>query len=63
LLNLRSVAFEIDYHEGIFTVTTWGHGHGAGLSQFGADYMARRGYRAEEILNYYYTDVIIVNSE
>lgn len=59
LLNLRSVAFDIKYTGGVFTVTTRGHGHGAGLSQFGADYMARRGYSADDILNYYYTDVVI----
>ncbi|MCL2078032.1 MAG: SpoIID/LytB domain-containing protein [Oscillospiraceae bacterium] len=60
LLNLRSAAFVIEYTGSVFTATTKGHGHGVGLSQFGADYMAQRGYTAEEILNYYYTDVVIV---
>jgi len=59
ILNLRSAAFEIDYTGGVFVATTLGHGHGVGLSQFGADYMARREHECDEILNYYYTDVNI----
>ena len=31
-----------------------GHGHGVGMSQWGAKAMAERGYRAEKILEYYY---------
>jgi stage II sporulation protein D len=61
LLNLRSAAFKIDYSGSAFVVTTKGHGHGVGLSQYGADYMARKGHVSEEILNYYYTDVTINN--
>ena len=60
-LNLRSAAFKIDYTGGVFVVTTKGHGHGVGLSQFGADFMARKGYSCEEILHYYYTGVTILN--
>jgi len=59
ILNLRSAAFVIEYTGEVFKVTTKGHGHGVGLSQFGADYMAQKGYNAEEILNHYYTDIII----
>jgi stage II sporulation protein D len=59
ILNLRSAAFEINYNGTAFVATTWGHGHGAGLSQFGADYMARRGHNYENILKYYYTGVMI----
>jgi stage II sporulation protein D len=61
LLNLRSAAFKIDYSGSAFVVTTKGHGHGVGLSQYGADYMARKGHVSDEILNYYYTDVTINN--
>jgi stage II sporulation protein D len=59
ILNLRSAAFEINFTNGVFVATTWGHGHGVGLSQFGADYMARRGHTYDNILNYYYTGVTI----
>ena len=31
-----------------------GWGHGVGMSQAGADYMARRGFSFDEILAWYY---------
>ncbi len=55
--GLRSCSFDIDYSDGKFTVTTRGHGHGAGMSQYGADYMARQGSSWREILQHYYTCV------
>lgn len=60
LLNLRSTAFRIEFRNGVFVAATRGHGHGVGLSQFGADYMAQKGHTAEQILHYYYTDVEIM---
>ncbi|MCL1823101.1 MAG: SpoIID/LytB domain-containing protein [Oscillospiraceae bacterium] len=60
LLNLRSASFVIEYTEGVFVATTKGYGHGVGLSQYGADYMSKKGYTAQDILEYYYTDVNIV---
>ena len=59
ILNLRSAAFEITFNGHNFVATTWGHGHGVGMSQFGADYMARRGHNYDNILKYYYTDITI----
>lgn len=53
-LNLRSSSFTIKFENGIFTITTKGYGHGAGLSQYGADFMARQGYTYREILAHYY---------
>ncbi|MDR2531236.1 MAG: SpoIID/LytB domain-containing protein [Oscillospiraceae bacterium] len=61
ILNLRSAAFEINFIGGVFVATTLGHGHGVGLSQFGADFMARRGHTCDEILDYYFTDVTILS--
>lgn len=55
--DLRSCNFDIDYSDGKFTFTTKGHGHGAGMSQYGADYMARQGSSWREILQHYYTGV------
>jgi stage II sporulation protein D len=40
-------------------VTTHGYGHGVGMSQYGAEGMARAGYKYDEILKYYYKDVEI----
>lgn len=53
-LELRSSAFEIEYEDEIFRVTTNGYGHGVGMSQYGADYMARQGSKWDEILLHYY---------
>ncbi len=55
-LRLRSSCFEIAYSSGTFTVTTKGYGHGVGMSQYGADFMARQGSSAEEILEHYYPE-------
>lgn len=53
-LSLRSSCFETEYFSGTFTITTKGYGHGVGMSQYGADFMARQGSSAEEILAHYY---------
>lgn len=53
-LRLRSSCFEVEFSSGTFTVTTRGYGHGVGMSQYGADFMARQGHSAEEILAHYY---------
>ncbi|MEW6172235.1 MAG: SpoIID/LytB domain-containing protein [Bacillota bacterium] len=37
-----------------------GFGHGVGMSQWGAEELARRGKKAEDIIRYYYKDVDIV---
>ncbi len=57
IFGLRSTAFTVSYTDGIFTFTTHGHGHGAGLSQYGANAMAKAGKSAEQILAHYYSGV------
>lgn len=57
IFGLRSTAFTVEYHDGIFTFRTRGYGHGAGLSQYGANEMAKEGKTAEEILKHYYNGV------
>ena len=59
LFGLRSASFTITYADGSFTFAVKGYGHGVGMSQYGADYLAHQGYTYEEILHYYYTDVEI----
>jgi len=61
VFNLRSTAFDITYDGMAFAFETKGYGHGVGLSQYGADYLAGQGHTAEEILNYYYKGISIVN--
>ena len=59
LFGLRSAAFTVTCDGENFTFSVKGYGHGVGMSQYGADYLARQGYTYEEILRYYYTDVTI----
>lgn len=59
LFGLRSAAFTITCDGDAFTFSVKGYGHGVGMSQYGADYLARQGYSYQEILRYYYTDVTI----
>lgn len=39
---------------GTFTFDVFGHGHGVGLSQHGANYLAQQGWTWSEILSHYY---------
>lgn len=57
--ELKSCCFTVDEGEK-FTVKTIGGGHAVGMSQYGADYMARQGADWREILNHYYKGVKIV---
>lgn len=59
IFGLRSPAFEISYTDNIFTFKTRGYGHCAGLSQYGANEMAKEGKTAADILKYYYSGVEI----
>lgn len=58
-LGLRSPCFDIEYADRKFTVTCLGYGHGIGMSQYGADYMARQGSSWQEILKHYYCGIEI----
>ncbi|WP_312642213.1 stage II sporulation protein D [Hydrogenoanaerobacterium sp.] len=55
VFGLRSADFDLASNGNTFTFTIRGYGHGVGLSQYGADYMARQGSTFDEILNHYYT--------
>lgn len=59
-LSLSSRCFTITYNQGKFTVKTTGNGHMVGMSQYGADYMARQGSGWQEILKHYYTGITVV---
>lgn len=55
VFGLRSHYFDVSYVGGNFVFTVTGYGHGVGLSQYGADFLARQGYSFDEILSSYYT--------
>lgn len=55
--KLRSSCFDISYSAETqrFTFTTYGYGHGVGLSQYGANNLANQwGYDYRQILEFYY---------
>ncbi len=54
LFALRSTAFVLEYKDGIFVFTVTGYGHGLGMSQYGANVMAKNGFDYKEILAHYY---------
>lgn len=58
-LDLKSTCFSVEYKNNSFQFTVQGYGHGVGMSQYGADYMARQGSTWQEILTHYYTGVTI----
>ena len=60
-LGLRSTDFDIVINESGVTITTRGYGHGVGMSQYGAQAMAKEGYSYEEIVKYYYQNTEITN--
>lgn len=59
LFSLKSANFTIDCAGGIFTFHCLGYGHGVGMSQYGADYLARQGKNYKEILLHYYSGVTL----
>lgn len=59
LFDLRSSTFTCEYNDGEFIFTVNGYGHGVGMSQYGANYMAQQGFTYKEILKHYYTGVEI----
>ena len=63
LFGLRSSAAEVRYESGTFRFLTKGYGHGAGLSQCGADYMASQGAGCQEILAHYYPGAVLAREE
>mgnify|MGYP004570114469 FL=1 len=62
IFSLRSACFTLtaDQSSIIFRVT--GYGHGVGMSQYGADRLAREGKTWQEILQWYYTGITIGNA-
>jgi stage II sporulation protein D len=59
VLSLKSSAFTVKHTDGSFIFTVSGYGHFVGMSQYGADYMAKQGFKYDEILKHYYTGVKI----
>lgn len=59
VLGLASPAFTVSFQDGNFIFSATGSGHFVGMSQYGADYMARQGADYKEILAHYYPGTAI----
>lgn len=53
-LDLKSTNIDINKLDDKIEITSKGFGHGVGLSQYGAQQLALKGYKYDEILKYYY---------
>ncbi|MBQ0084025.1 MAG: stage II sporulation protein D [Clostridiales bacterium] len=60
-LGLRSANFDYKLSGEKFVFTTRGYGHGVGMSQYGANYMAQQGSTYKEILSWYYKGAVLTS--
>lgn len=59
--GLRSANYTITYANDKFTFSVKGYGHGVGMSQAGAEYMAQHGSNYKQILEWYYPGAKLVS--
>ena len=59
-LKLKSTFFNIEKNGNEININTKGYGHGVGMSQYGANGMAKEGYKYDDILKHYYSGVEII---
>lgn len=59
--QLRSADFHLTFSDDHVLIEVYGYGHGVGMSQLGANYMAKQGSSFFEILKHYYIGVDITN--
>lgn len=59
IFSLNSATFNVKYVDGKFVFTVSGYGHGVGMSQYGANEMAKKGNTYDEILSHYYRNAVI----
>ncbi|MDE5994109.1 MAG: stage II sporulation protein D, partial [Oscillospiraceae bacterium] len=59
IFSLKSATFSVKYEDNNFVFTVSGYGHGVGMSQYGANEMAKKGNTYDEILAHYYKNAVI----
>ncbi|WP_078554303.1 stage II sporulation protein D [Bacillus alkalicellulosilyticus] len=59
LLQLKSSDFTITRLEDTISIKTRGNGHGVGMSQYGANGMAKEGFSYKDIIHHYYQSIDI----
>lgn len=62
-LGLRSSDFTWELKGDQVVITTKGFGHGVGMSQYGANFMAQDGKKYQDIVSYYYQGTQVANAE
>ncbi|MDI3517881.1 MAG: stage sporulation protein [Caldanaerobacter sp.] len=63
LFGLNSTNFTFSEQKDDIVITVIGYGHGVGMSQYGANALAKEGKKFDEILKYYYQGIEIVKIE
>ena len=61
ILGLKSANFTVTIDENNIKFSVIGYGHGVGMSQTGADSLAKQGKTCDEIIKHYYVGVEITN--
>ena len=61
LLGLKSANFKVEINDDKIKFTVYGYGHGVGMSQTGADSLAKQGKNYEEIIKHFYAGVEITD--
>ena len=59
--DLMSAFFSVEVKDSSVYLDGRGYGHGVGLCQDGARVMADRGFRMREILNFYFSDLLVMD--
>lgn len=59
--NLKSAAFDVAFENNNFVFSVSGDGHGVGMSQYGANYMAQQGSNYKDIISFYYRGSQIID--
>ena len=62
IFGLRSACFTVAADSESVTFRVTGYGHGVGMSQYGANQLAREGQTWQEILEWYYTGATVGNA-
>ena len=63
IFGLNSTNFTMDILESDVVFNVLGYGHGVGMSQYGANFMAKEGKNYIEIIKHYYSGVDIIKSK
>ena len=59
IFGLKSANFTVSFQDEQIVFKVQGYGHGVGMSQTGADALAKQGYSYQDILKHYYTGIEI----